>query len=185
MRLEKEVQPASLRTGRTSFHSSRLTSLLSIAARTLPCKHTQSQLSRTGVSASVRRLFAPTQGCVLTVATPSDITFCRVKSWLSHINHFHPITFDFCASSRPARASRFLSTGRSPTKEDHGSPFCSRYLSVCLRCEYGHLVLQPSRLLLTGGSFVRWRLEPEDFVHPTSRRLHLGWNRVGRDFGFL
>src|SRR5579864_963939 len=48
VRLEKEVQPAFLRTGRTSFHSSRLTSLLSIAARTLPCKHTQSQLSRTG-----------------------------------------------------------------------------------------------------------------------------------------
>src|SRR6516164_6135723 len=47
VRLEKEVQPASLRTGRTSLHSSRLTSLLSIAARTLPCKHTQSQLSRT------------------------------------------------------------------------------------------------------------------------------------------
>src|SRR6516164_6326466 len=84
VRLEKEVQPASLRTGRTSFHSSRLTSLLSIAACTLPCKHTQSQLSRTGISASVRRLFAPTQGSVLTVATPSDITFCRVKSWLSH-----------------------------------------------------------------------------------------------------
>src|SRR6516164_9567364 len=35
VRLEKEVQPASLRTGRTSFHSSRLTSLLSIVARTL------------------------------------------------------------------------------------------------------------------------------------------------------
>src|SRR5215472_690055 len=48
VRLEKEVQPASLKTGRTSFHSSRLTSLLSIAALTLPCKHTQSQLSRTG-----------------------------------------------------------------------------------------------------------------------------------------
>src|SRR5215469_16675934 len=48
VRLEKEVQPASLRTGRTSLHSSRLTSWLSIAARTLPCKLTQSQLSRPG-----------------------------------------------------------------------------------------------------------------------------------------
>src|SRR5215470_17131074 len=67
--LEKEVQPASLRTGRTSFHSSRLTSWLSIAARTLPCKHTQSQLSRTGVSASVRRLFAPTRIAKATMGT--------------------------------------------------------------------------------------------------------------------
>src|SRR5262245_37498813 len=82
VRLAKEVQPASLRTGRTSFHSSRLTSSQSIAARTLQRKHTQSQLSRTGVRANVRRLFALTQGSVLTVATPSDITFCRVKSWL-------------------------------------------------------------------------------------------------------
>src|SRR6516165_4180907 len=79
VRLVKEVQPASLRTRRTSFHSSRLTSLLSLAARTLPCKHTQSQLPRTGVSASVRRLFDPTQESVLTVVTHRTSRFAGLS----------------------------------------------------------------------------------------------------------
>ena len=48
VRLENEVQPASLRTGRTTFHNSRLTTLLSIAARTLRCKYTERQLAITG-----------------------------------------------------------------------------------------------------------------------------------------